>query len=85
VGPLLLLGEAVVGHPGFKEGLELVAGGLGGGAELWELEGEEGGEGGEVWCRPVDSAYTESARPGWPPLPVVTPGGPQDRHGGPEC
>jgi hypothetical protein len=58
VGPLLLLGEAVVGHPGFKEGLELVAGGLGGGAELWELEGEEGGEGGEVWCRHVDSAYT---------------------------
>jgi hypothetical protein len=30
-----LLGEAVVGHPGFKEGLELVAGGQGGPRYQW--------------------------------------------------
>jgi hypothetical protein len=35
-----------------------VESGLGGGAELVEFLGEEGGEGGEVWGGHVDSAYT---------------------------
>ncbi len=51
VGSLLLLGEAVMGNPRFKEGLELVDGGLGGGAEFLKLFGEERGEGGEIGCR----------------------------------
>ena len=58
VGPLVLLGQAVGKDPGFEEGLELVESGVGGGAELFELLGEEGGEGGEVWSGHVDSAYT---------------------------
>jgi len=50
VGALVLLGQAVVRDPGFKEGLELVEGGLGGGAELLELLSKKGGESGEVGC-----------------------------------
>jgi len=48
MGSLVLLGEAVMGDPSFKEGLELVEGGLGGGAEFLKLLGEERGEGGDV-------------------------------------
>jgi hypothetical protein len=48
VGSFILLGQAVVGDPGLKEGLKLVEGGLGGRTQLVDLLGEEG-EGGEVW------------------------------------
>jgi hypothetical protein len=58
VGALVLLGQAVVGDPGFKEGLELMEGSLGGGAEVLELLREERGEGREIGSGHVDSAYT---------------------------
>ena len=58
MGALVLLGQAVGSDPGFEEGLELVEGGLGCGAELLDLLGEEGGEGGEVRHHHSDSFYT---------------------------
>jgi hypothetical protein len=58
VGTFVLLGQTGVGNPRFKEGLELMEGGLGGRAEVLELLGEERGEGRKIGCGHVDSAYT---------------------------